>query len=73
MVGCDTDVTKAVHVNRLCPCIQPALKAPTTPTEKVSQWSPPSVEHIIIDTEESPAGSHYPTRNRRPPDWFRPP
>jgi len=68
----DRKQTKAVNVNRLRPHIQPALKAPTEPrSEKVSHWSPPSVEHIIMDTEESPAGSRYPTRNCRPPDWFR--
>ena len=70
----DRKRTKTVHVNRLRPRIQPALRAATElRPEKVSQWSPPSVEHIIMDTEEPPAGSRYPTRDRRPPGWFRPP
>ena len=66
--------TKTVHVNRLRSRIQPSLRtAPESNMEKVSQWSPPSVEHVIVDTEESPAAPRYPTRDRRPPDWFRPP
>ena len=68
--------TKTVHddVNRLRPRIQPSLRtAPKSKMEKVSQWSPPSVEHVIIDTEKSPVGLRYPTRDRRAPDWFRPP
>ena len=66
--------TKTVHVNRLRPRIQPALRAATElRPEKVSQWSPPSVKHIIMDIEEPPARSRYPTRDHRLPDWFRPP
>jgi len=66
--------TKTVHVNRLRSRIQSSLRVSVKPKmEKISQWSPPSFEHVIMDTEESPAGSRYPTCDCRPPGWFRPP
>ena len=38
----------------------------------VECWSPPSIEHEIMDAEESPRETRYPSHERRPPDWFRP-
>ena len=64
--------TKIVHVNRLRPLIQPALVSASPDSKVVECWSPPSIEHEIMDAEESPTETHYPSRERRPPDWFRP-
>ena len=64
--------TRVVHVNRLRPRIQPSL-VPVSPDSKVVEcWSPPSIEHEIMDADESPTETHYPSQERRPPDWFRP-
>ena len=64
--------TKTVHVNRLRPRMQPALIAASPESEVSDYWSPPSIEHDVVDVEESPTEARYPSRERRPPDWFRP-
>lgn len=65
--------TKTVHVNRLRPRIQPALIAASPESKVADCWSPPSIEHRVVDVEESSTEPRYPSRERRPPDWFRPP
>ena len=68
----DGKQTRVVHVNRLRPLIQPALVS-ASPDSKVAEcWSPPSIEHEIMDADESTTETRYPSWKRRPPDWFRP-
>lgn len=64
--------TKVVHTNRLRHCIQAeADSSESTLTETTTNlWSPPQVEHFIVDT---PTPSRRdPHRNRRPPQYYRP-
>ena len=64
--------TRTVHVNRLRPRIQPALVSASPESRVVECWSPPSIEHEVVDVGESTTEARYPSRERRPPDWFRP-
>ena len=64
--------TKVVHVNRLRLQVQPAVVSACPDSKVVECWSPPSNEHEIMDAEESPTEARYPSREQRPPDWFRP-
>ena len=52
--------------------MQPALIAASPESEVSDCWSPPSIKHDVVDVEESPTEAHYPSCERRPPDWFRP-
>ena len=63
---------KLYMLNRLRPLIQPALVSASPDSKVVECWSPSSIEHEIMDAEESPTKTRYPSRERRPPDWFRP-
>ena len=49
-----------------------ALIAASPESEATDCWCPPSIEHDVADVEESPTEARYPSRERRPPDWFRP-
>ena len=65
--------TRTVHINQL----RPRLQAATTSDETVplllqSDWAPPSVEHHFIDDDPPGPENRYPTRDRRPPDRYRP-
>ena len=64
--------TRTVHVNRLRPRIQPALVSASPESRVVECCSPPSIEHEVVDVGESTTEARYPSRERRPPDWFRP-
>ena len=65
--------TRTVHINRL----RPRLQATTTSDETVplllqNDLAPPSVEHHFIDDDPPGPEHRYPTRDRRPPDHYRP-
>ena len=64
----DGNISKVVHVNRLCHCIQPA------PTDGTPQqippsitWSPPQVDHFTEFYSEPVVTRRYPIRVHHPP------
>ena len=66
----DGKTDRAVHINRLRKCIQPAPTTTTgsamnTPCEVI--WSPPMTEHEVLESEEE---RQYPQHDHRAPDYF---
>ena len=69
--------TKVVHTNRLQHCYVPgqhdATELSNTPNKNdCLEWTPPSVEHVILQPTEQNMASRYPQRQRRPPDRYTP-
>ena len=64
--------SKVVHSNRLQHRIQAtANSSESAVTERISPpWTPPQVEHFIEESASS--ASRYPSRIRRPPQFYRP-
>ena len=74
---CDGNRSKVVHTNRLQHRCVPGQCDAVTPDNIESdnhclEWSPPSVDHVILPPAEQPVSDRYPQRQRRPPDWYRP-
>ena len=65
--------TRVVHVNRLRHRFQPALEGEGVQNENFPPWTPPQIEHDIVlcdDPVPPPSTHRYPSRIRRPPDYF---
>ena len=64
--------SKVVHSNRLQRRFQAAADSSESKVTNtvVPLWTPPQVEHFIEETV-SPSG-RYPSRHRRPPQFYRP-
>jgi len=66
--------TRVVHVNRLRHRFQPALEEEGVQNGNYPPWTPPQIEHSIVpgdDVPPPPSTRRYPSRIRRPPDYFQ--
>ena len=68
----DGKQTRTAHINRLRPWIQPALVSANPEPKVVEHWSPPSIEHEVLDVREPPTEARYSSWEQRTTDWFRP-
>jgi hypothetical protein len=68
----DGKKTRVVHINRLRHRFQPALEGEGIQNEIFPPWTPPQIEHDIVlcDPAPPPSTRRYPSRIRRPPDYF---
>ena len=67
--------SKVVHINRLQHRCVPGQWDVAVSDECDSHcldWSPPSVDHVILPPAEQIMPDRYPQRQRRPPDRYRP-
>ena len=65
--------TRVVHTNRLRHCCQPDLEEEGVQNENSPPWTPPQIEHSIVPCDDAappPSTRRYPSRSRRPPDYF---
>ena len=70
---CDGKRTGVVHINRLRHRFQPALEEDGVQNENSPPWTPPQIEHDMVPCDipaSPPSTRRYPSRNRRPPDYF---
>ena len=69
----DGKQTRVVHANRLRPRVQPTLVSASPDPKVVECWSPPCIEHEIRYGYRGITNRDlYPSREQKPPDWFRP-
>ena len=66
----DGNRSRTVHINRLRPRLQASNTSTLTAPPQQEVWSPPSIEHHVVEDDLS--GPRYPTRARRPPDRYHP-
>ena len=67
--------SKVVHINHLQHRCVPGRRDVAVSDECDSHcldWSPPSVDHVILPPAEQTMPDRYPQRQRRPPDRYRP-
>ena len=74
---CNGKHTKVVRGNRLqhhyVPGQRDVTKLNNTTNEiDLLKWTPPLVENVILPPIEQNLPNHYPQRQRRPPDHYRP-
>ena len=62
---------RTVYVNRLCLRVQPAQISHTEDSQQENNWWPETVDHESVDFEEVNVEPRYPSRTRRPPDYFQ--
>lgn len=64
--------TRTVHVDRLRQRLQAITTSPMPLPLPQKDWAPPSVQHHFVTVDHDSPVSRYPTRDRRPPDWYQP-
>ena len=74
---CDGKRIRVVHTNRLRHRYVPgqhdtAELGDVNNRQECTEWTPPSVDHIVLSPSEETVTTRYPQRNRRPPDRYRP-
>ena len=65
--------TRIVYTNRLRHRFQPDLEEEGVQNENSPPWTPPQIEHSIVPCDDAappPSTYHYPSRTKRPPDYF---
>ena len=64
--------TKTVHIDRLRPRLQAVTTSQQHASLPLQDWTPPAIEHHFVTDDHNLPASRYPTRERRPPDRYRP-
>ena len=64
--------TRTVHIDRLRQRLQVVTTSLPHTSFPLKDWTPPSIEHHFVTEDHNLPASRYPTRDRRPPDRYRP-
>jgi len=70
---CDGKHTRIVYTNRLHHCYVPdtVKLGNANDGQESTDWTLPSVDHIVLPLAEQTMTTRYPQRNRKPPEWYR--